>query len=136
MIIGERMGKQALAHVYKRAAVNAEAPCITSAVYVEKDAIPSIRLEFANVYGYLLAIGPNDKVFSAEDAKGEIEISSWQITARSEITLKLARAAVGDTFVHGAYQMNPSSHLPLDAGTYMPILAFYRQLVTSESYYN
>jgi sialate O-acetylesterase len=129
MIIGERLGKLALAHIYSKVTVNAEAPCFTSADFSEVDAVPGVRLQFANVYGNLLAIGPNDKVFSVEDAKGEIEISSWQITGRSEITLKLARDTVGDTFVHGAYQMNPSSHLPLDSGTYMPILAFYRQLV-------
>jgi sialate O-acetylesterase len=48
--------------------------------------------------------------------------------------LKVARAAVGDTFVHGAYQMNPSSFLPLDSGTYMPTLAFYGQQVKKLSY--
>jgi sialate O-acetylesterase len=133
MIIGERMGKQALAYVYSKATVNAKAPCLTTAVFIDKDAVPGIRLEFANVYGYLLAIGHLSQVFSVEDVKSEIEIIGWQITGRSEITLKLARDTEGDTFVHGAYQMNPSSQLPLDSGTYMPILAFYRQPVTVRS---
>ena len=130
MLIGERMGKAALAHVYGRAAVHAEAPCLVSAAFAEADGSPGIRLRFANVSGYLLAIGPASPVFSVEDRSGELAVDSWQITARSEITLKLARAAEGETRVHGAYRMNPSSFLPLDSGTYMPILAFYGQQVT------
>ncbi|WP_219836879.1 sialate O-acetylesterase [Paenibacillus sp. R14(2021)] len=129
MIIGERMGKVALAHIYGCAVLHTEAPCLTSAAFTEKGGI-GICLQFANVSGYLLAIGPVSQVFSAQDIHGEIGISSWQITARGEITLNLARAAEGETVVHGAYQMNPSSFLPLDSGTYMPILAFYGQKVT------
>jgi sialate O-acetylesterase len=129
MIIGERMGKSALANVYVKSGVNAEAPCLTSAVFNAGDTGPSICLQFANVYGYLLPIGPISKVFSVEDVNGPVEVSSWQITARNEITLNLAKETEGDTFVHGAYEMNPSSHLPLDSGTYMPILAFYGQQV-------
>ncbi|MBM7564895.1 sialate O-acetylesterase [Paenibacillus sacheonensis] len=129
MIIGERMGKTALAHVYKQPSIHSEAPSLRSAVSMMKDGLPSIRLQFSNVAGYLLAIGPIATVFAVEDANGEIGISSWQITGRSEITLTLSRFAEGETVVHGAYQMNPASHLPLDSATYMPILSFYGQRV-------
>ncbi|SFS63331.1 sialate O-acetylesterase [Paenibacillus sp. BC26] len=130
MIIGERMGKQALAEVYKSAALHAKAPCLVTAALIDKHDKPRIRLQFANVAGYLHAIGPVSNVFAAEDESGEININSWQITARDEITLHLDRRAEGETVVHAAYEMNPSSFLPLDSGTYMPILAFYRQKVS------
>ncbi|BBH22125.1 hypothetical protein Back11_34700 [Paenibacillus baekrokdamisoli] len=129
MIIGERLAKIALAHIYTNALVSADAPNLSSVVWLHEDILPSICLQFANVSGYLIAIGPKDQVFSVEDANGEIEITQWEITGRNEITLRLSRSPEGDTFVHGAYEMNPSSHLPLDTGTYMPMLAFYKQKV-------
>jgi sialate O-acetylesterase len=127
MIIGERLAKVALAYIYSNALVSTTAPNLSSVVWQVEDGIASICLQFANVSGYLTAIGPTDKVFSVEDANGEIEITEWEITARNEITLRLSRSPEGELFVHGAYEMNPSSHLPLDTGTYMPMLAFYKQ---------
>ncbi|SDX49853.1 sialate O-acetylesterase [Paenibacillus sp. CF384] len=129
MIIGERMGKQALTHVYERASLNSSAPCLTSATFIDKQDKPRIRLQFESVVGYLLAIGPVSQVFTVEDVNGLVHVSSWEITARNEITLNLDRVAEGETVVHAAYEMNPSSFLPLDSGTYMPILAFYGQQV-------
>ncbi|WP_256761909.1 sialate O-acetylesterase [Cohnella sp. WQ 127256] len=127
MIIGERMAKVALAHIYTNTLGSAAAPNLSSVVWQVEDGIASICLQFANVSGYLIAISPTDKLFSVEDASGEIEITQWEITARNEITLRLSRSPEGESFVHGAYEMNPSSHLPLDTDTYMPMLAFYKQ---------
>ncbi|WP_139997893.1 sialate O-acetylesterase [Paenibacillus paridis] len=129
IIIGERLAKVALGHLYSNTLEPAAAPNLSSVVWLNGDRIPSICLKFANVAGYLIAIGPTDKVFSVEDANGEIELTQWEITARDEISLRLSRSPEGDTFVHGAYEMNPSNHLPLDTGTYMPMLAFYKQQV-------
>ncbi|WP_141505812.1 sialate O-acetylesterase [Paenibacillus luteus] len=129
VIIGERLAKVALAHLYSNALESAAAPNLSSVVWLHEGKIPSICLKFDNVSGYLIAICPTDKVFSVEDANGEIELIQWEITARNEITLRLSRSPEGDTFIHGAYEMNPSSHLPLDTGTYMPMLAFYKQQV-------
>lgn len=131
MIIGERMGKVALANVYAREGLHAEAPSIAAAAYADIDGQPSIRLQFANVSGYLLPIGPVSQVFAVEDANGGVAIDSWQITGRSEITLTLNKSPEGETVVHGAYEMNPAAFLPLDSGTYMPLLAFYGQRVAS-----
>lgn len=124
VLIGERLAKTALASVYKKLD-SFHAPEISRAMLDADGESPRIRLEFTNVQGYLIAIGPRGKVFTVIDAEGEIDIIDWQMISRNEISLTLARYPHGEMSVHGAYEANPAAHLPMDTGTYLPMLAFY-----------
>ncbi|HEY0828101.1 MAG TPA: sialate O-acetylesterase [Bacilli bacterium] len=126
MLIGERLAKIALAEVYG-AQVHHRAPNLSAASLgdVTVEGQSTIHLKFENVYGYLITIGPKEDVFAAEDTIGRIEITQWKIISKTEIQLVLARKPEGKTLVHGAYETNPAYFLPLDTGTYMPMLGFY-----------
>lgn len=132
MLIGERLAKVALAEVYG-VQVNHRAPNLSAASIGELTAegLSTIHLKFENVFGYLISIGPMEAVFAVEDTVGRVEIAQWKIIGKSEIELVLVRKPGEDTQVHGAYETNPAYFLPLDTGTYMPMLGFYGVEVSS-----
>ncbi len=131
ILIGERLAKAAMAFVYKKHEPF-HAPEISRAVLSSSEVASNIRMEFQHVQGYLITIGAKSKVFTVIDTLGEIDIIDWQISSRTEISLTLAREPQGEAFLHGAYEANPASFLPLDTGTYMPMLAFYGHRICIE----
>lgn len=130
MLIGERLAKTALAEVYG-VAVSHRAPDLSTALFGQTSSgEPAIRLKFDNIRGYLITIDPVESVFKVEDTVGKVEVVQWKVVSKTEIELVLARQPEGTTQVHGAYETNPAFFLPLDTGTYMPMLAFYGVKVT------
>ncbi|BBI35366.1 sialate O-acetylesterase [Cohnella abietis] len=126
LLIGERMARAALATIYGRN-VHYQAPEISRAqVIVKAEGELTVELEFNNVGGYLVSIGPNEQVFTIEDEDGFVEPLHWRISGRNTIQLTLGRAIKGQAYVHGGYERDPAKHYPLDSLTYLPLLSFYK----------
>jgi sialate O-acetylesterase len=124
LLIGERMANSALAFAYEKRP-SFRAPEIHSAKVYRNGSSSVVRLEFDHVQGYLTPIGSLADVFSVEDEEGFVPISAATAVSRNGIELALARIPGEKAFLHAAYETNPTPFLPLDTGTYMPILAFY-----------
>lgn len=127
LLIGERMARAALSQVYGKP-VRYCAPEIQSARLVsagEKDTPSVIELSFNHVQGNLVKTGPLETVFTVEDEQGNLPAATCIMTGPASLRITLSRKIRGRAYVHGAYEQNPSSYLPLDSLTYLPILAFY-----------
>ncbi len=87
--------------------------------------VGTIDLRFDGVRGYLLAHTPDQPVFVVEDERGILPIAHWAVVSSDRIRLTLDRRPVGATRVHGAPGRDPLGALPVDTGTYLPMLAFH-----------
>ncbi len=126
ILIGERLARLALAVVYGQQEPSM-APTIAAAT---SDSPPgalvgTIDLRFDGVRGYLLAHTPDQPVFVVEDERGILPIAHWAVVSSDRIRLTLDRRPVGATRVHGAPGRDPLGALPVDTGTYLPMLAFH-----------
>lgn len=124
MLIGERLAKLALANIYDFSIANG-ASNVESAV-LEED---RITLKFTGISERLLVLDPHEKVFAIEDENGSIEVVKWFVSSTNSIQVFLKRKPVGKTYIHGAFEKNPAFFLPIDTGTYTPILSFYKMEV-------
>ena len=125
LLIGARLARVALSAVYGQRAPHA-APAIVEAAFDPMGAGGSraIVLRFDGVTGYLLAHAPDQPVFGVEDERGALPVTTWAVVGPDRIRLTLGRRPVGTTRVHGAPGRNPLGLLPVDAATYLPMLAF------------
>lgn len=123
MVLGERMAKAALAQIFGRNCIY-KAPEILSAMLVNESAV---KLTFENVNERLntLDVGAAGLPFTVMDETGKAGISGYEMQGKNGILLKLDRPLQGAGMIHGAYEANPKSYLPLDVGGYLPMLAFY-----------
>ncbi|BBI32870.1 sialate O-acetylesterase [Cohnella abietis] len=126
LIIGERLARTALANLYGKEMPH-QAPDITNASIstVTSDGRATLLLEFSNVAGELFAMGPGEIVFSIDDDLGLMPITSWTTRTGGRVELELPRPIEGTAVVHGAFEANPAAALPIDTGTYLPMLSFY-----------
>lgn len=132
LIIGERLARSALANLYGKPSLPYLAPDIAQASFgrTTSDGKTSIVLKFANVIGELFAMGPADVVFSIDDDRGLLPIKKWTIQPGGKVELEPPRPVEGKAVVHGAFEANPAAALPIDTGTYLPMLSFYNVKVT------
>jgi hypothetical protein len=127
-LIGERLARTALSFVYQKTRYY-RAPNLVVAEFQTDGAIHSVMLEFDNVSGRLLANNLRGKLFAVEDSAGIAEVSEWRICGRNRIAITLERPLREQAYIHGAYEMNPCSSVPVDSDTYLPFLSFYRHPV-------
>jgi sialate O-acetylesterase len=122
MVLGERLARTALARLYGKRYL-CGAPEIGE---VKKEGPNKIVLAFDHVTDrmYTFEIGADKLPFAVMDEEGRVGIASYEID-RNKMILTLERKIQGICHVHGAYERNPGFVIPIDAGTYLPMLAFY-----------
>ncbi|MBO9610075.1 MAG: hypothetical protein J7639_29220 [Paenibacillaceae bacterium] len=127
LVIGERLAQSALAHVYRRQG-RYRAPDAARAERQAGGETARIALRFDHVVGELAVNDPHGAPFTVFDAHGKADIVSWRISGRDEIELTLARPLTYPGVVNGMFEKNPcgGGAIPVDTGTGMPLLAFYR----------
>jgi hypothetical protein len=123
-LIGERLAKTALSFVYHKKGPY-RAPNLIGAEFQTDGSIHSVHLEFDHVSGRLLANNLRGKLFAVEDSAGFAEVSEWRISGRNRIEITVDRPLGKQAYIHGAYEMNPCSFIPVDSDTYLPFLSFY-----------
>jgi sialate O-acetylesterase len=123
LMLGERLARMALAVIYGRKAY-CMAPDIRKASQIND---VQILLDFDNVYDRLdtFDMPAQQLPFTVTDENGSIGIVDCKLQKNNQFLLTLERNLVGKAKIHGAYEKNPSSILPVDFATHMPILAFY-----------
>jgi hypothetical protein len=132
LILGERMARAAIATVYGDH-LHYRAPEVSNAVYSMGSGIPeepAVLVSYAYVGGYLLHTGQQAQLYAVEDEAGEVPVLAWAICGRDTVRLTLGRPLVGQGYMNGGAERNPSPYLPLDSLTYMPPLSFFRYPVT------
>ncbi len=131
ILIGERLARVALAVVYGQQKPFM-APAIAEATFnsPQENAAGAIDLRFDGVQSYLLAHTPDQPIFVVEDERGALPVTHWAVVGPDRIRLTLSRRPAGATRVHGAPGRDPLGVLPVDAGTYLPMLAFRDVVVT------
>jgi len=130
ILIGERLARLALGVVYGLREPSM-APTIAAAMSGSPPGTltATIDLRFDGVRSYLLAHTPGQPVFAVEDERGVLPVAHWSVVGPDRIRLTLDRHPVGATRVHGAPGRDPLGALPVDAGTYLPMLAFHDVVV-------
>lgn len=123
LVIGERLARVALALIYGKNSI-CMAPDISRAEVVEGK---KVALTFINVFGRLFAfeVDVKDLPFTVIDTAGKLEICEYEIRAKNLIVLTLDREIKGRCIVHGAYEQNPKTFVPVDFESHLPMLAFH-----------
>lgn len=123
MVLGERMARSALFHVYHRIG-SFDAPDISQARSVGG---MKVELEFDNVRERLSIIGwsKEENPFCIQDDRGEVGITECYVENRNRIVCKLARMLQANAFIHGFHTKNLPSCKIIDVADNLPILSFY-----------
>lgn len=122
LVLGERLARIALTRLYGR-----KYPCdAPELVKAKKKGAQKIVLSFSHVTDrlYTFDIMGEKLPFAVEDEKGRIGVTGYEIN-KGNILLMLERGIRGICHVHGAFERNPGFVIPIDTGTYLPMLAFY-----------
>lgn len=124
LILGERLAKSALKNIYGWK-VSGDAPDPVNAIRIDEQ---TIEISFSNVSEQLYAYDVSaDKLsFRIEDENGFIAISDYQVKNGNTYILQMERPMKGEVFIHNAFGMHPREEVPVDFGTHLPVLAFYR----------
>lgn len=129
LMIGERLAHQVLYYLY-----GIGLP-FTSASLDTAEAVSTnrIRLKFTGLVGLLEPFdAPAGELdFTVRDAQGLIGLEGYEVTADSMILL-LERDICGSCTVSCGDGIKISRTVPMDKGTYMPILSFYEVAVEQE----
>lgn len=122
LTIGERVANLALRHIYAQP-VPGDAPDLEA---VERQAPDRLALVFRNVSRRMDVIGvpPERACVTVTDELGEVPLRHW-LGKGERIVLYLRRPLEGQARVSGAWRMEPGRDLPMDMGTYLPLLSFY-----------
>lgn len=124
MILGERLAASALRNLYG-VEYGYEPPNIASAVITNEN---TIELVFDNVYGRLFVneMAVFDLAIEVTDTNGLVPMTDYKIDTRNILMLKLGRIPRGDCFISGASGQYPCRGIPIDTGSYLPMLSFFR----------
>jgi sialate O-acetylesterase len=121
LLLADRMARVAEQTVYGMQ-VDGKAPEISAADRVD-DGL-SVRLIFTNVTSRMDTIDPTAVCFTVEDKNGDVEVETVTYPGDASIVLKLGRALIGNTVVHGAFGIDPPI-APCDMERFIPMLGFY-----------
>lgn len=121
ILLGERVARVALWQVYQGKTKFAAAS-LQQVIARESDVI---QLIFKDQSGMLdgFSCAPEKLDFIIEDENGINKVKAYSFTAESNI-LQLERAIAGDCFISCGARGNIVNFVPVDLGTYMPILCF------------
>lgn len=124
--IGKRLAELALNRFYGISVKHSLAPNAIRAYAASAPASgePEVSVLFDGVKGSLLA-HTTENVFTVEDERGKIAVTSWRIEGPREVRLAVERLPEGKARVHGAFETNPAYYVPFDDATGWPMLAFY-----------
>ncbi len=123
MILGERLAKTALTHLYGKAFL-CDAPNIARAVQTGPR---QVLLCFDRIYDKLdtFCCTPDKLAFTVEDRDGPIELESYALLTGRTLELVLKRQLGEAPHVHCAHEQDMQRLVPMDFATHLPILAFY-----------
>lgn len=121
-MLGMRAATLALQEIYGLR-IGGRAPDLASATVAGR----SLRLTFAPVLDriYPFEVPVTGLPFVCEDDTGTLPLTGYAQPAPDTLVLDLGRAPEGRCRVHCAPGQNPAGILPVDTGTYLPLLAFY-----------
>lgn len=124
MVLGERFARTALSEIYGIKKFNCKAPDIAKAEAIGSD---SILLSFDNISLriYAFEVEVQALPFTVADAEGTLEIKAYELKDQSKLQLTLSREIKGSCVIHGAFEQNPKFIVPIDVGSYLPMLSFY-----------
>lgn len=130
LVLGERIARIALSKIYGKN-LRWDAPNLSSARKIAED---KVLLSFDNVYGRLYDYGieANNLPFTFEDEKGNVSIKNCELIEDSSLLFTMDRK-IGKCKVHGAFEKNPKSMIPVDYETHLPMLSFYNVEVIEEA---
>lgn len=122
MLLGERLARMAISEIYGIAGI-CKAPDINRIISLDEK---TLCLYFDNIYLQLdaMELPAEDLPFQIEDREGTIAVTGYSIKDKNKLLLYLKRELKGKTCVHCAYGQNPEAVLPIDLGSYLPVLAF------------
>ena len=131
IILGERMAKYVLGHLYGRN-IMCDSPDLVRAVKISDT---TIRLQFEHVYGSLQWFNETerDKVFQIEAEGRMICPASAAVAGADTLELEFAEKIPDGAVVHGGTGADISSLFPVDSATRNPVLAFYGVKVEEKS---
>ncbi|BDF45778.1 hypothetical protein CE91St58_18330 [Lachnospiraceae bacterium] len=123
LLLGERMAKSVLGHLYRKKIV-CDAPDIKRAVKTHKNII---LLEFSDVSSQLVWYSEQAKrkIFVVEKDGKMMYPSQCDIVKKNKIKLIFDEVLPNDCVIHGAADSDVICDLPVDFITRLPILAFY-----------
>ena len=130
LMIGERLARCALRHLYGRN-VMSDSPDLVRAA---QEAETRVRLEFANVYRNLEWVSEwaEDKIFCLEGAGKWFVPTTAKITGANVVELEFQEELPNGCVAHGAYQAD-LPYLPvIDSASKLPMLSFYGVPVEEE----
>lgn len=122
VILGERLAKQALAHLYHRNFLS-EAPRIEK---ISKNGEKQLKLAFSPVYDYLYTYEMDVKElpFVIESQGKRIEIQQYKMIGKDTIQLFLAEELPDNSVIHLYYGQNPKGRVIIDFATHYPVIGF------------
>lgn len=120
--LGERAAKLVLNHIFEKNYM-CNAPDISYAKWIDND---TVEIAFDNVYERLeTRVAGENLAIKAEDSKGIVNVSEYQIKDKNKIILKFERDLEKNSVLHGGYTKIMKDFLPIDFATHLPILSFY-----------
>lgn len=123
MVLGERLANVALENIYGKS-FGSTSPDLAEAGRVDED---KVLLTFSNINNrlFLFEVSPDHLPFVIEDEKGVANIKSYELQDVNKIAITLDRKLKGRCQVHGAFEQNPKTVIPIDAASHLPMFSFY-----------